>query len=269
MLSIFHKEKEEKDQGPKKYKTGVVFSGGGTRGFAHFGVLKAMNEAGIAPDIICGVSAGAVAGALYADGMDPEEALDELTSQRLLKYIDFAIPRTGLIKLNGFEKAMKKLLKAQNYEDLNIPLKVFAVNINSAEYHCFEEGPLAITIKASISIPILFPPVKIDGEFYCDGGVINNFAVEPLVGNCERIIGVNVNPLGTQRNLNNLKKIAERTFQLNIRSHTLERKKLCDVFIEPDGIGNYGLLDMSSGKEVFKLGYEAAKKAFEEKGWGK
>lgn len=268
MLSIFRKEKGEKDHEPKKYQTGVVFSGGGTRGFAHLGVLKAMNEAGISPDIICGVSAGAVAGALYADGMDPEEALDILTSKRMLKYINFVIPKTGLIKLNGFEKAMKKHLKAQNYEDLNIPLKVFAVNINSAEYHCFEEGPLAITIKASISIPILFPPIKIDGEFYCDGGVINNFPVEPLVGNCERIIGVNVNPLGTQRNLNNLKKIAERTFQLNIRSHTLERRKLCDLFIEPEGIGNYSLLDMSGGKEVFDLGYKAAKKAFKEKGWG-
>ncbi len=267
MLNIFREEKENRK--PKKYKTGVVLSGGGTRGFAHLGVLKAMEEAGIKPDIICGVSAGAVAGAIYADGWDPEEALKILTSQRLLKYIDFAIPKTGLIKLNGFEKTLKKYLKAKIYEELKIPLKVFAVNINTAEYHCFDKGPLAITVKASASIPILFPPVEIDNAFYCDAGVINNFPVEPLVGNCERIIGVNVNPLGTRHDIDNLKKMAERTFQLNIRSHTLERRKLCDLFIEPDGIGNYGLLDMSSGKKVFELGYNAAKKAFEEKGWGK
>lgn len=265
MLSIFKREKENRK--PAKYKTGLVLSGGGTRGFAHLGVLKAMDETGVKPDIICGVSAGAVAGAVYADGTDPEEALEILTSQRLLKYIDFAIPRTGLIRLDGFEKTLKKYLKAKNYEDLKIPLKVFAVNINTAKYHCFDKGPLAITVKASASIPILFPPVKIGHEYYCDAGVINNFPVEPLVGNCERIIGVNVNPLGTRRDIDNLKKMAERTFQLNIRSHTLERRKLCDLFIEPEGIGNYGLLNMSSGKEVFDLGYHAAKKAFIEKGW--
>lgn len=267
MFSLSNNKKEEKAQKKPKYKTGVVLSGGGTRGFAHLGVLKAMEETGIKPDIICGVSAGAVAGAVYADGTDPREAMEILTSQRLLNYIDFAIPKTGLIKLNGFEKTLKKYLKAKNYEDLKIPLKVFAVNINTAEYHCFHKGPLAITIKASASIPVLFPPVEIDNEFYCDGGLINNFPVEPLVGKCERIIGVNVNPLGTRRDIDNMKKMAERTFQLNIRSHTLRRRKFCDLFIEPDGIGNYGLLDMSSGRAVFNLGYHAAKKAIMEKGW--
>ncbi len=266
MTSLFRKKNQEK---AAQYKTGVVLSGGGTRGLAHLGVLKALEEANLKPDIICGVSAGAAAGALYADGNSPDEVLEMLTSKKILKYIDLAIPRTGLIKMNGFEKTLKEHLRSRNYEDLKIHLKVFAVNINTAEYHCFDKGPLAVTIKASASIPILFPPVEIDNEFYCDAGVINNFPVEPLVGNCERIIGVNVNPLGTRRDINTLKKMAERTFQLNIRSHTLERRKLCDLFIEPDGIGNYGLLDMSSGKEVFKLGYEAAKKAFEEKGWGK
>jgi NTE family protein len=264
MLNIFKKDSRKKE----RYKTGLVLSGGGTRGFAHLGVLKALEEKGIKPDIISGVSAGAIAGVLYADGKNPEEILNVLTSHKLLDYLDFTIPKTGLIKMSGFEKTLNKHLEAVNFEDLKIPLKVFAVNINTAEYVCFDEGPLSPAIKASSSIPIIFPPVKIGDYYYCDGGTINNFPVEPLVDICERIIGVSVNPLGKTRKLDNLKQIAERTFQLAIRSHTLDRKDQCHLYIEPEGLDDYGLLELKSGKKIFELGYKAAIKAIEEKGWG-
>lgn len=251
----------------KKYKLGVVLSGGGTRGFGHLGVLKAIEEAGLKPDIISGVSAGSIVGAMYADGQSPDKILKALTSQKLLKYLDFSIPKTGLVKMTGFERTLKKNLNAQKFEELQIPLKVFAVNMNTAEYKCFDSGLILPAIKASSSIPVLFPPVEIDKELYCDGGVINNFPVEALTDQCQRIIGVSVNPLGKRRDLDNLKKIAERTFQLTIRSHTLERKHQCDIFIEPEGIDDFGLLELSKGQQVFDLGYETAKKVFDETDW--
>ena len=251
----------------EKYDVGVVLSGGGTRGFAHLGVLKALEESNIKPDIISSVSAGSVVGALYADGKTPEEILKVLTSKKLFTYLEITIPKTGLVKMSGFEKTLKKLLKAENFEDLSIPLKVFAVNMNTAKYTCFEKGPLAIAVKASSSIPIIFQPVEINDELFTDGGLINNFPVEALEGKCKRIIGVNVNPLGVKRNLDNLKIIAERTFQINIRSHTLERKHKCDLFIEPEGLDDYGLIDLSGANEVFDLGYKTAKKLIKEKGW--
>ena len=251
----------------EKYNVGVVLSGGGTRGFAHLGVLKALEESNIKPDIICAVSAGSVVGSLYADGKTPEEILEALTSKKLFTYLEITIPKTGLVKMSGFEKTLKKLLKAENFEDLNIPLKVFAVNMNTAEYTCFEKGPLAIAVKASSSIPIIFAPVEINNELFTDGGLINNFPVEALEGKCKRLIGVSVNPLGKRKNLDNLKIIAERTFQINIRSHTLDRKHKCDLFIEPEGLDDYGLLDLSGANEVFDLGYKTAKKLIKEKGW--
>jgi NTE family protein len=259
MLNIFKKSTKK-----GKYKTGLVLSGGGTRGFAHLGVLKAMDEKGIKPDIISGVSAGSIVGALYADGKSPDEILEVLTSHKVLDYIEFTIPKTGMIKLSGFEKTLNLHLKAQTFEELNIPLKVFAVNINTAEYVCFDEGPLSTAIKASSSIPIIFPPVKIGEHCFSDGGTINNFPVEPLVGKCDWIIGVNVNPLGTTKRLNNLKQIVERTFQLAIRSHTMDRKDKCDIFIEPEGLEEFGLLELSNARKIFELGYKAAVKALDE-----
>jgi len=257
---------KEKKQSPQ-YTYGLVLSGGGTRGFAHLGVLKALEEDNIKIDIISGVSAGSIAGALYADGKAPEQILEILTSQKVLQYLDFSLPKTGLVKMTGFEKTLNKHLKAQTFEELGIPLKVFAVNINTGEYKCFDKGPLSVAVKASSSIPVMFPPVEIDKDMYCDGGVINNFPVEPLIDICERIIGVSVNPIGKERKLDSLKKIVERTFQLTIRTHTLERRKHCHLFIEPEGIGDYGILDLSSAKKIFDLGYKAAREALENTEW--
>lgn len=255
---------KHKDQ---KYEYGLVLSGGGTRGVAHLGVIKALEESGIKPDIISGVSAGSIVGALYADGNNPEEILEVFASHKVFSFLEFTIPKIGFIKMTGFEKTLKKLLKARNFEDLQIPLKVFTVNMNTGKYTCFDKGPLAVAIKASSSIPIIFPPVEIDGELYTDGGLINNFPLEALEGKCKRIIGVSVNPLSIKWKLDTLKTIAERTFQLNIRNHTLDRKDRCDLFIEPEGLDDYSLVDLSGAEEMFNMGYKTAKKLIKEKGW--
>ncbi len=249
----------------KKYKTGLVLSGGGTRGFAHLGVLKALAENGIKPDVISGVSAGSIVGALYADGNDAEEALKALTSQNLLGFLNFMIPNGGLVKMTGFETVLKKTLKSRKIEELDIPLIIHAVNINTAEYTAFEKGDLVEIIKASSSMPVVFPPVKIGNDYFLDGGIINNFPVEPLEGICETIIGVNVNPIGEIRNLDSLKKIAIRSFQISIRKHAYDRKDRCDIYIEPEGLNKYGLLDISNAKEIFRMGYETTLKELKKK----
>ncbi len=98
--------------------------------------------------------------------------------------------------MTGFERTLKDSLKARRFEDLEIPLYAHAVNINTVEYTRFEKGDLVQAIKASSSIPVVFPPVEIDGHQYLDGGIVNNFPVEPLTDICEKIIGINVNPVG-------------------------------------------------------------------------
>lgn len=247
----------------KDFKTGIVLSGGGTRGFAHLGVLQALEEHGIKPEIISGVSAGSIVGVFYADGKSPGEILHLFGSKKIFDYFDFTIPRTGLVKMTGFEKTLSKHLDAHTFEDLKIPLQVFAVNMNTAEYKRFDTGDLIRAVKASSSIPFLFPPTEIDGEYYCDGGVVNNFPIEFIRPKCEILIGVSVNPLGKRTSFSSLKQVAERTFQLSIRAHALDRKKQCELFIEPEGVGQYGFLDISKGNEIYELGYKAGKQALE------
>ena len=243
----------------KSYKTGLVLSGGGTRGFAHLGVLRALDEAGIKPDIIAGVSAGSIAGALYADGNDPEEVLEELASHKLLDYLEFTIPQKGLVRMSGFEKTMRGLLRAKTFEELKIPLIVFASDMNKAAFTRFDKGDLVLAVKASSSIPVIFPPVKIDGTYYLDGGVINNFPVEEIRDVCDTVIGVNVNPIGEVAELGNLKSIAERTFHITLRNQAASKEDLCDLYIEPSDLDKYSLLDVSKAHDVFQAGYKAAR----------
>ncbi len=240
----------------KKYKYGLVLSGGGTRGFAHLGAIKALEENGIKPDIISGVSAGSIVGALYADGQDADKALKALISKNLLGFLGLMFPKTGLLKMTGFERTLKKALRAKRFEDLSIPLIIHAVNINKVEYTRFDKGDLIQAIKASSSIPIVFPPVEIDGCLYLDGGLVNNFPVEPLVDICDTIIGINVNPLGEDFKIDNLKTIAIRSFHLSMRNHAESRKDKCDIYIEPEGLEHFGILDLSSAEKIFELGYK-------------
>ncbi len=244
----------------KKYEYGLVLSGGGTRGFAHLGAIKALEENGIKPDIISGVSAGSIVGALYADGQHPEKVMEMLVSKKLWSFIKIIFPKKGLLKMTGFERTLRASLKAQRFEDLEIPLLVHAVNINTVEYTCFDKGDLIQAVKASSSIPVAFPPVEIDGYQYLDGGIVNNFPVEPLTGICKKIIGINVNPVGEDYEINRLSTIAIRSFHLSMRNHAETRRDKCDMYIEPEEVQKYGILDLQSAEKVFEAGYNETSK---------
>jgi NTE family protein len=91
----------------REYKTGFVLSGGGARGFAHLGVIQALNEAGISPDIISGTSAGAIAGAFYCDGHSPKEILKIMAHHSRLDYMRPTLPRNGLLEISGINKLLE------------------------------------------------------------------------------------------------------------------------------------------------------------------
>jgi NTE family protein len=249
------------------YETGLILSGGGARGFAHAGILKALNEAGIYPDIIAGVSAGAIVGALYADGHSPEEIFHIFSGDKhFFKYVKISVPGKGLFKMVGLKQSIDKHLRAKNFEDLQIPLIIAATNLNEGKITYFRKGVILDKILASAAIPVLFEPVEIGGHLYVDGGVLDNFPVEPLSGECGKMIGVYLNPIQPEKEFHNLFKVAERTFRLSVSSNIHKKLELCDLYFEPPELGNFGLLDASSGKEVFELGYRVASEALEKRG---
>lgn len=243
----------------KIYKIGLVLSGGGARGFAHLGVIKALNESGIFPEVISGTSAGAIVGSLYADGYTPEEILKIMNLNGRLQYFSPVVPRGGLLQISGIEKILREKLRAKSFSELKIPLYVSATDLNSGKAVYFSEGELLLPIIASASIPVLFRPVVINGVQYVDGGVLDNMPIKPIEDQCRFLIGSFVNPTGIEENITSLIQIAERTFLLSMSKELNEKSKRLDLLIAPPELKNYPILDPEKAEEVFMVGYNTTR----------
>ena len=240
----------------KKHKTGIVLSGGGARGFAHIGVLKALNENGIFPDIISAVSAGSIVGCLYADGHTPDEIYTIMGDLDIYKFLRFYRPKFGLLKADGLRKRLDGNLSVKNIDELKIPLIISATNFTKAETEYFHHGSIINAVMASSAIPILLKPYMLNGQMYVDGGLMNNLPVEPLEKICEYIIGVNVNPVHKITHFRSFRNFTDRVLHLAIRANVNINIPKCDMYIEPEGLMNFNLLKVSSSKQIFEIGYE-------------
>lgn len=241
----------------EKYNIGLVLSGGGARGFAHLGLIQALNDNGIFPDIISGTSAGAIAGVLYADGHSPKEILKMMNSGSRLDFMRPALPREGLLQFGGIIKILKCSLSAKTFEDLKIPLYVAATDLNNGRAEYFSKGSLIEPVIASASIPVLFQPVLINDVYYVDGGVLDNLPLKPIENRCRYLIGSFVNPVGYMEKCSGLINIAERTFMLSMTKEINEKAKKFDLFVAPHELRNYKILDPEKAKELFEVGYKA------------
>jgi NTE family protein len=248
----------------KKYNVGLVLSGGGARGFAHLGVIKALNEAGIYPDVVSGTSAGALVGVLYADGYTPDEILGFMNGGSRLDFMRPALPREGLLQINAIMRILRTALRAKTFDELKIPLYVSATDLNNGKAVYFSEGDLFDPVIASASIPVLFQPVKINDISYVDGGVLDNLPVRPIEDKCRILIGSFVNPVGYMEKISGLINIAERTFMLSMSKEINEKAKKFDLFIAPPELRNYKILDPEKSIELFNLGYNATNEKLKE-----
>jgi NTE family protein len=241
------------------YETGLVLSGGGVRGFAHVGALKALNEHGIFPNIISGTSTGALVGALYADGYTPDEIMHLFFEKKLFKYLELVVPKKGLLKMTGLARIFSHNLRAKTFEDLKIPLIACSTDFTNGLGVYFKSGELYKSILASATVPILFPPIVINDVAYVDGGIFDNFPVKPIFRECKNIIGINVNPSGVQNDFSSLMNIAERSFQLSMEAGMFAKRSNCQLFLEPPELKKYRLLDFSKSNEIFHIGYKYTK----------
>ncbi|SNS26830.1 NTE family protein [Belliella buryatensis] len=238
-------------------KIGLAFSGGGIRGIAHLGVIKALDEYGIKADQVSGSSAGAIAGAMYCNGYTAEEIYEAIIKTNYFKFMRPAISWTGILKMDTVVELFNKYFPVDDFSALKIPLTVAATDIKRGKVVYFSKGPLIKPVMASSCIPGMFDPIEIDGRYYVDGGVLNNMPVEPHDGVCDVIIGVNCNHLPEEHNIKNIKNLIERTVIMSMNYNVYSRKNKCDFFIEPQGLAKYGVFDIKKSKDIFEAGYKA------------
>ena len=251
----------------EKYKIGIALSGGGARGIAHLGVLKALEEKNLAPDVISGASAGSIVGALYADGHTPEEIFKFFQANGFYKFVKFGLEPRGILKLDGLVKLLKDHLSVERIEDLKKPLFIGCTEFNSGKQRLFSEGDLSVLVRASCSIPILFKAVEYESKLLIDGGVVSNLPIEPLVDHCDILIGSHVNPIDEKDDLTGWMNLVDRVFSLATYNTIRDHIPKCDLFIEPMELAQYGIFSTSQDRSMFDLGYEEALKVLESNGY--
>jgi len=184
----------------KTPKVGLALSGGTFRGMAHIGVLKALEDESIPIDMISGTSAGALAGACYAKERKAailEEIMLGLDWRKLAGLIDLNLILLwkGFVQGQRAKSFLSSIIGNVRFEDLEIPLSVVATDIRSMEEIVINEGSVAEAVRASISMPMIFTPVKWRGRFLVDGGVVNPMPVD-VVRNMGAEIVIAVNTVG-------------------------------------------------------------------------
>lgn len=240
---------------------GLVLSGGGAKGMAQIGAIKALEEYGIFPTHIAGTSAGAVVGALYASGANSTEMLHFFKSTSLFTRSKFAYKKPGFINTDKFYDDFKAYFPHDNFSDLKKPLFITATNILKGTLEIFNDGKLIKPILASASFPGVFTPVKMNGTFYVDGGTLNNFPIEPLKGICSKLIGIYVNPLKEieSKELKNSLSVVERSFEINTASRSVAKFFECDLLISPPELNNYGTFSVKDLDKIYNIGYQYTK----------
>ncbi|MGB5236216.1 MAG: patatin-like phospholipase family protein [Flavobacteriaceae bacterium] len=241
--------------------TGLVLSGGGFRGIAHIGVIKAMEEAGIQATHVAGTSSGAIIGALYAAGYTHQEILEFVKGVNLFSIYKYAVNKPGFVDTEKFYKDFKRLFPEDNFGTLKLPMFITATDVLKGALKVFSSGPIIRPILASAAFPGVFTPVKIDSNYYIDGGTLNNFPVDLLRAECENIIGVYVNPfLKIQiEDMKHSYQVLERAYQIRAASTSTDKFEDCDLLITPEGLRKFGTFSLKDTEVVFELGYQSAK----------
>jgi NTE family protein len=237
-------------------RVGLVLSGGAARGFAHLGVFKALEELHIPIHIISGTSSGAMAGALYGAGYAPEEIFRMVSETNIVRLMRPAFSKLGLMNLDEVEKMFHRFLQDKTFADLRFKLIIAATDIRQGILVYFSDGEIVKPLVAASSVPILYKPIFYRDHLLCDGGLLNNFPVECLLGESDFIIGVHTNPMNHHVEPRSFRHLMERTFHLAINNNVEPRLKHCHFLIEPPDLKNYSLLNIRKAREMFMCGYD-------------
>lgn len=276
----------------RRPKIGLVLSGGGAKGVAHIGILKAMEEAGLTPDYITGTSMGSIMGGLYSIGYTADELkdialnidwdriltnkvpLDKVTFEEKAYYgrylLDFYMKGkelqlpTGVIEdqalLELFSKITRPVHEISDFNQFPIPFACVAANIVTGEPVVLNKGSLALSMRASMAIPTVFTPVKIDGKLLVDGGLVRNMPVDEVKAmGADIVIGVFVSAdLAPEEEMKSLVKILSQSALIGSVYDSRKQLAKCNILIQPN-LEGYSTSSFHSAACIYERGVEAGK----------
>lgn len=249
----------------ERKRVGLALGAGSARGLAHIGVLQVLVENMIPVDLIVGSSMGALVGGVYACGGDMNMLGKLVYSMDNRIFWDIGIPRMGFVGGNRVTSLIQLLTKNRTFDQTDIPLVVMATDLIIGQGVAIDEGYIADAVRASISIPGVFKPVKRDGMLLVDGAVSHRLPVEEARSRkCDLVIAVDVT-CGEERRvaINNTIDVFLTALDIMIRDNFQLTSDKGDILIQP-AVGVYSSSDFENSRRIIELGREAAEAKIDE-----
>ncbi len=256
---------QEPPQPPPRPKVALVLGGGAARGFAHVGVIRALEQEKIPIDMVIGTSVGSLIGAIYAadlDSFDLEWTAFKLEKDDLLDYgVLSAVMGMGLARGDKLEAFVKNRVKVANIEELKLPFAAVATDLNWGTKVVIDQGSVARAVRASSAIPGVFQPVQHLGKLLVDGGVVDNIPISVArAKGADVVVAVDISENVGNTHITNFVDVMIQATNIMFALNVEHSKKDADVLIAP-AVGDVAMLDFTQKKRCMQAGIEAARAA--------
>ncbi|MDO9142861.1 patatin-like phospholipase family protein [Rhodoferax sp.] len=236
----------------------LALGGGAAKGFAHIGVIKALEAQGIVPDIVIGTSAGSLVGALYASGKTGFELQEMAIPFDKWQFIDWGMPNRGLMKGDALTKFVNAAVGGRAIEKFPKKYGAVATDLQSGEPIVFRSGDAGIAVLASSSVPLAFQPVTIRGRQYVDGGLTSPVPVRLAHDmGASFVIGVDISDKPANGSINSTMDVALQTLAIMGQMIRRYEQPVADIMIRPD-ISRLGSVDFDNRHQAILEGERAA-----------
>ena len=247
-------------------KLGLALGGGGARGLAHIGVIKALKELNVPIHCVAGTSIGAIIGGAFAAGiMDKAEQWASAPNWKKLPklFLDLHLSKKALIRGDKIEKFFREMITVKTFDELNLPFAAVATDLMSGEEVVIRKGDVHTAIRASMSIPGVFSPVERDGKVLVDGGLVNPLPIEVCrqLG-ADKVIAVDLNCRGLDEPTKaygalNVFSVIDETFRvvMNIAQKRYFPIPTPDIVLQPP-VGDISILDFHKADKLVEIGYQ-------------
>lgn len=249
-------------------KVGLALGGGGAKGVAHIGVLKALEDAKVRPDFIAGTSVGAMVAAMYAFNVSIDTITNIARDLTLSQITTFKLNKTGFFTADPLKEILAEYLGEANIEDASIPLAIVATDLKKGEEVIFTHGPLADAVCASASIPGVYIPMKMGERTLVDGGIVQSVPVGAVKDmGAGVIIASQLGGLGVYEEPKNVLDVMRNAFDIALSRRTREEVKEADLVIAMD-LRDFSIADNTERyDELFTIGYDTATKELNKMAW--
>jgi len=239
-------------------RIGLALGGGAARGFAHIGVIQALEEAGIRPDLVVGTSAGSLVAAMYASGKGGTELARLALAMDESAITDWSFPGRGVIRGEALARYVREHTGGHSIEQMPMPLGIVATDLDSGEPVLFQRGDPGAAVRASSAVPAVFQPVRIGAREYVDGGLVAPVPVRfARQMGAELVLAVDISATPTGNPTGDAVRLLLQTFAIMGRSINQFELREADVVVHPRMVGVSGA-DFTVRKQAIDAGREAA-----------